>query len=294
MQYKDIYTIKYVEKTLQNTQNVYTLCMELREKLKILDLSVKEERVLSSLQVGHFAVADIAIQAKVTRPSVYDILKKLKKRGLVESKFTKGKKSWHVIDTKELASSLYETKKVLLGLSDGREEAGGVDDSLIVLHRGRGAINKILHEIFLSRHHERFLSLTGTSPLSDWMTLMSSGEIGELNRRIKKNCLITELIAPEKWVEEHFKVMGKEWAIDYEGRTASTVYIDKQYFDHAAQLFSFKDALYLLALSDQLIIEIRHSAIQKMILSMYAFMKDHGEKIDGNRLLRELMEKESK
>ena len=87
--------------------------------------------------------------------------------------------------------------------------------------------------------------------------------------------------------------MGKEWAVDYEGRTASTVYVEKKYFDHGAQLFGFKDALYLLALGDQLIIEIRHSAIQKMILSMYAFMKDRGEKIDANRLLRELMERES-
>lgn len=265
--------------------------MELREKLKILDLSVKEERVLLALQAGHFTVADIAICAKVTRPSVYDILKKLKKRNLAESKIRAGKKSWHIVDQRELASSLYEAKKVLLGLSDGREEAQGVDDSLIVLHRGKEAVSKILHEMFQSRHHERFLALTGVSPISDWMTLMTPSEISEANRIIKKNALITELIAPNGWIEEHFRTMGKEWAVDYEGRTASTVCVDRKYFDHSAQLFAFKDALYLLALDDQLIIEIRHSAIQKMILSMYAFMKEHGQKIDANRLLRELMEK---
>lgn len=266
--------------------------MELREKLKILDLSIKEERVLLVLQTGHSTVVDIAVHAKVSRPSVYDILKKLKRRGLVESKIRTGKKSWHVVENRELASSLYKTKKILLGLSDGREEVQGVDDSLIVLHRGKEAVNKILHEIFLSRHHERFLGLSGISPISDWMTLIGPDEIGEINRIIKKNALITELIAPDHWIEEHYNAMGKEWAIDYEGRTASTVYVDKQYFDHAAQFFAFKDALYLLALGDQLIIEIRHSAIQKMILSMYSFMKDYGQKIDANRLLRELMEKE--
>lgn len=267
--------------------------MELRKNLSILDLSRKEEKVLLAIIEGCRTPLSISNKTKVTRPAVYDILLKLKKRGLVQSKIKEGKKSWALVDQRELVSSLYETKKVLLGLSDGREEVVGVDDSLIVLHKGKKAVNKILHEIFQSRHHERFLGLSGTSPISDWMTVMDVDGIGIINRTIKKNSLITELIAPEKWIEEHFKAMGKEWAVDYEGRTASTVYVEKKYFDHGAQLFGFKDALYLLALGDQLIIEIRHSAIQKMILSMYAFMKDHGEKVDANRLLRELMEKES-
>ena len=281
------------------SEKLYKMCgyasiyaMELRKNLSILDLSLKEEKVLLALIKGFLTPLSIAKETKVTRPAVYDILVKLKKRGLVESKIKEAKKSWHLVDTRELASSLYETKKVLLGLSEGREEVQGVDDSFLVLHRGKEAINKILHDMFLSRHHERFLSLTGTSPISDWMTMMGVNEIGEINRIIKKNGLITEIVAPDKWIEEHFKAMGKEWAADYEGRTASTIYVDKQYFDHGAQLFAFKDALYLLALGDQLIIEIRHSAIQKMVLSMYAFMKDRGEKIDANKLLRELMGKE--
>lgn len=267
--------------------------MELRKNLSILDLTPKEEKVLLAVIEGCDTPLSIGNATKVSRPTVYDILLKLKKRGLVQSKIKEGRKSWLLVDHKELASALYETKKVLLNLSDGREEVAGVDDSLIVLHRGKEAVNKLLHEMFQSRQHERFLSFTGTSPISDWMTVMDADGIGLINRIIKKNGLITELIAPENWVQEHFNAMGKDWAVDYEGRTASTVYVEKKYFDHGAQLFAFKDALYLLALGDQLIIEIRHSAIQKMILSMYAFMKDHGEKIDANRLLRKLMEKES-
>ena len=83
--------------------------------------------------------------------------------------------------------------------------------------------------------------------------------------------------------------MGDAWAKDYEGRAASSVYIDKKYFQHSGQVFAFKDVLYLLALKDQLIIEIRHSDIQRMILGMYAFMKESGKPVDVNRRLRELM-----
>jgi hypothetical protein len=266
--------------------------MELRKNLSILDLSLKEEKVLLVIIKGFGTPLSIAKETRVTRPAVYDILLKLKKRGLVASQIKSGKKSWHIVDSRELASSLYETKKVLLGLSDGREEVRGTEDSLVILHRGKEAVRKILYDMFLSHMQDRFLTITGLSPIGDWITLLGQEDIGAVNKIIKKNGLITELIAPHGWIEEHYKSLGSEWAKDYEGRTASTVEIDKKYFNHGGQLFAFKDALYLLALGDQLIIEIRHSAIQKMILSMYSFMKDHGEKIDANRILRSFIEKE--
>lgn len=83
--------------------------------------------------------------------------------------------------------------------------------------------------------------------------------------------------------------MGETWAKDYEGRTSSAVYLDKKYFQHSGQIFAFKDVMYLLALNDKIVIEIRHSDIQKMILAMYSFIKERGEMVDVNQRLRDLM-----
>ena len=94
------------------------------------------------------------------------------------------------------------------------------------------------------------------------MTVMDVDGIGII-RNHKENSLLPNSLHPRSGYEEHFKAMGKEWAADYEGRTASTVYIEKTIFEHGGTDVWFKDALYLLALGDQLIIEIRHSAIQK-------------------------------
>jgi|GEM_PF-692573 len=270
--------------------------MELREKLKILDLSVKEERVLLALQQGIFTPLEISRMTKVTRPAVYDIFKKLKKRGLVESHITHGKKSWHIVSDKELANALYETKKVLLAFSDGKEEVSGVSDSTIVVHRGKEAVKKAVFGMILHRKNERFLCYTSFSDVLDkgWLTIFTPEEINEFNRIVKKNGIISELVAPEHWIEDHYKAMGVSWAKDYEGRSSSAVSLPQEYFKHSGQLFAFKDAMYLLALRDQLIIEIKHSDIQRMILSMYEFMKDHGETIDINKILRDLMEKETK
>ena len=266
--------------------------MELREKLRILDLSTKEKKVLLALQGGHTTPLTIAKATKVTRPAVYDIFKKLKKRGLIESHIKDGKKSWGMESEKELADTLYEAKKVLLKFSDGSEELHGVSDSVVTVHRGKEALKKVIFAMIKDRKNERFLGLSDFSPeLLDegWLTVLTAEDIHEFNRIVKKNAIIAELIAPYGWIDEHYKAMGDSWAKDYEGRAASSVYLDKKYFQHSGQIFAFSDALFLLALKDQLIIEIRHSDIQKMILGMYAFMKESGKPVDVNRRLRELM-----
>ena len=266
--------------------------MELREKLKILDLTIKEEKVLLALQSGFVTPLVIAKATKVTRPAVYDIFKKLKKRGLIESHIKGGKKSWGMVSEKELSDTLYETKKVLLEFSDGSEELHGVGDSVVSVHRGKVAVRKVIMGMIRDRKNERFLGLSDFSPeLLDegWLTVLTAEDIHEFNRMVKRNGIIAELVAPNNWIDEHYKAMGDTWAKDYEGRASSSVYLDKKYFQHSGQIFAFGDALYLLALKDQLVIEIRHSDIQKMILGMYEFMKESGKPVDVNRRLRELM-----
>ena len=56
-------------------------------------------------------------------------------------------------------------------------------------------------------------------------------------------------------------------------------------------MFIFKDSLFLLALNEELIIEIRHSEVQKMILSIFEFMQDNSRSIDANELLRNLIQR---
>ncbi len=257
----------------------------------MLDLSPKEEKVLLALQSGNATVLDIARHTRVSRPSVYVILLKLKKRGLATSRILHGKKSWHIASEKELADTLYALKKKLLAFSDGKEEVGGVTDGVVTVHRGVAAVNKVIFNMINSRKDERFLGYTAFSDILEkgWLQIFTPDEINEFNRIIKKNGIISELVAPEGWIEKHYAAMGNTWAKDYEGRASSAVYLPQTYFEHSAQIFAFKDAMYLLALNDKMVIEIRHSDIQKMILGMYSFMKASGKPIDVNRRLRELM-----
>lgn len=274
----------------------YTFIMDIhkniRKQLKLLGLSLKEEKVLSALQDKCSTVLGIARYTKVSRPSVYDILKKLKKRGLVVSKINEGKKGWQLTNEKELIDVLYELKKNLLSFSDGREEVSGVTDGVVTIHRGKDAIRKKIHEIFNQHKRERFLGYSGAIDYTkNWSSIFSEEEISKLNISIKSKEIIVEAVFPSGWAEENFIHFGKEWAKNYEGRSTSTVYAPKKYFQNGGEMFAFKDALYLLALKDKIVIEIRHSDIQKMILAMYSFMKERGETVDVNERLRKLMEK---
>lgn len=47
--------------------------------------------------------------------------------------------------------------------------------------------------------------------------------------------------------------------------------------------------MYLFALNEELIIEIRNSEIQRMILSIFEFMQENSPAIDANELLRRLI-----
>lgn len=49
-----------------------------------------------------------------------------------------------------------------------------------------------------------------------------------------------------------------------------------------------------MALSEEVVIEVKNSEIQKMILAFFTFMQEHSRTIDANALLRDLIEKYSK
>ncbi|MCA9355546.1 hypothetical protein KC865_03280 [Candidatus Kaiserbacteria bacterium] len=47
-----------------------------------------------------------------------------------------------------------------------------------------------------------------------------------------------------------------------------------------------------MAIEEEIVIEVRNSDIQRLLLSMFKFMQDHSRKIDVNALLRDLIAKQ--
>lgn len=259
------------------------------DKLRALGLSPKEEKVLTALRDGANTPLLAARKTGVSRPAVYAILKNLKKRGLAEYHTRSGKKHWQICGERGIDAAIADAKRALLDIPEGRQELYGEADTAIVVHRGEHAIKTLLHDIIEKNKGERLYGYQGSVSQIGWEKFFSVTETNRLNRAIKENGLIVEAIAPENWFEEQVKRAGISWAKDFEGRTTRFNVIDPKYFEHGSQMFIFQKSLYLLALNEDIIIEIRNSEIQKMILALFEFVQDHSRAIDANALLRKLI-----
>lgn len=261
------------------------------KKADLLGLSPKENKVLSALQKGFSTPLAITRETKVSRPAIYHILKLFKTRGLADPYIKDGKKYWKIAHRKELEQRFFETKRAVLNLSEGTSEIFGVGDSVAIIHRGEDAIKKLFAQITYEHKNERLYGFQGDVAATNWNKIFSAKETNALNRAIKENSIIVEAVLPRGWFERQTKELGVEWAKDFEGRMTRTSTINEEYFRHGGQLFVFKNSIYLMALGEELVIEIRNSEIQKMLLAFLQFIKDHSEALDVNALLRDLIAK---
>ena len=263
--------------------------MNTLETLKLLGLSKKEQKVLRALQEGGDTPVKLSKVTGVSRTAVYAILQNLKKRGLAQVRTTNGKRHWGLTSEREIDGVLYEAKRALLKIPEGREEVKGMSDSLVVVHRGKEAVLELIVSLARDHRNERLYAIQGNSVQAGWDAVVGADKINEFNRNTKKNDIITEAILPFHWFEHHVQEMGPKagllWAQGFLARAFACYEIDKSYFNHAGQIFLFKDSLYLMAMNEALVIEIRHSELQKMIKSMFAYIEDNAQLLNVNQKL---------
>lgn len=113
------------------------------DDLKLLGLSRNEIRVLDAVYAGKTTPLFVATYTKVSRPTVYEILPRLHRRGLIKTTIRNTKKHWIPTHQIDLEESLYNTKKQLFSIDEGVEEVRGLSDSLVTVYRGRGGSQTI-------------------------------------------------------------------------------------------------------------------------------------------------------
>lgn len=248
--------------------------------------------MLDSLKNGLDTPLEVSRKTKVSRTAVYAILENLKERGFVSTHIRNGKKSWFLSPERDLDATIYDAKRVLLDIPEGREELHGITDATVIVHRGKEAVKKLMEDLWLHHKNERLYGFQGDVAAIGWNKIFTVEETNAFNRAVKKNGIIVEAILPDGWFERETRNLGVGWAKDFEGRTTRTHVVDEQYFKHGGQLYLFKNSIYLNAHNEELVVEIRNSEIQKMLMAFFRFMQDHSRVIDANDLLRTLIKRE--
>ena len=71
-------------------------------EIKLLGLSLKEINVFDALRIGKSTPLLISEYTNISRPTIYEILTRLHKRGLIKSNIRNGKKYWSQAKDKDL------------------------------------------------------------------------------------------------------------------------------------------------------------------------------------------------
>ena len=256
--------------------------------IDILALSKKEKEVLRTLQEGYRTPLDISRNSRVSRTAVYAILKNLKKRGLLVKKVHKGKTSWEIQSTQSISKKISALKNYLTSMG-GEEISIDQSDKSVIVYHGQEVVKKLISKIILSHKKERLLGLQGTMADIAWNSFFTKKETNTFNSKIKSNKIITEGIVPEGSFEEQYEQYGDDWARNFEGRSTRVNVIDKKYFNHDGQIWLFRKSIFLVSLSEEMVVEIKSPSLIKMMRSFFGFMQDNSKLIDPNATLRKLM-----
>ncbi len=256
--------------------------------LKILGLSPKAAKVLEAVIQGISTPLEISRVIKISRPAIYYVLNDLRQRGLVRVIAEGGKKIWRINDSQHIEKSLYELKRSVLSFKGGKEEVLRKFEN-VTIHRGSIAVKEVMTRMFVGRKNERFVAFQGDKILNSWKRNIGLKDIDTINRAIKENHLIVDAILPKNFFDEAVEQMGASWAKEFEGRATRVTEIGNEYFDHKAEAFLFREALYLISMEEKVVIEVRNSEIQKMFKHLLEFIQDSAPTIDANEVLRELV-----
>ncbi len=258
--------------------------------LKIFGLSAHGAAVLQQIKDGRVTPVMIAKHINLSRPAIYAILVKLQEQGLVVEKHTGNTRAWKITEVSQI-ESLFETAKLeLFGAMSERTIKYADTGVEVTIYRGRETISNLMKEIFASHRGEKCIGIQGTNVYPGWKDLLGVEFINELNKKIKTSGMINQPIVSTGHFEEAVDIFGLEWAKSFEGRAARTNEIDAKYFKHKGEIFLFKDCVYLISMSEKLVIEIKHSHIQKVLYALIEYIQDTSKVIDGNERLRQIME----
>ncbi len=260
---------------------------------KAFGLSGTASAVLAQVKAGRETPVQISKETDISRPAIYAILAQLEEQGLVTRHAVKGAARWRVASASQINRLLERAREEILGSKEEREVLYQEDNVGVKVYRGRKTISEVMRYIFQEHRGQTCIGFQGDNVFADWRDLLGAETINDLNKSIKKNGMVIQVIVPEGSFERSFDIMGLEWAKHFEGRAYRVNEISDDYFKHKGEMFLFKDSVYLISMREQVVIEIQHSQIQKMLYLLFEYVQDTSKVIDGNEILRQLMAKDA-
>ncbi len=267
-----------------------------RNSLEIFGLTKTEAVVLEVLDTAK-SVQNIAKDSKISRTGINHTLKKLYNKGLIT--YTRhGKRKSYVAMTPSQLSHKLQIAVDELNISGGTKKSARVKiskESEFTIYTG---IKEIIpaHERIASLNKDQ--RLRAIQPNKSWMNLhkkLNPKQLIRFNEAIRDNKIIVDAVVQSNAYAlygeffKHDPKTLKSIAESFTDRMADYTSISEKFFDYNAEIWIYKETVFIINWEEEVAIEITNTDIMHFMKDMYEIVKSKGSKIDHNQIMREIL-----
>lgn len=256
----------------------------------ILGLTKKECSILSLLSKGVTSPTELASLSKVSRQGVYNILKTLKKRGLVESSKKKGLIHWALASQDQVAELFSLSEKSIFSTDASETDR----KRSILVFTGKEGVHRVYGMIFKKYKDQEFITLQTKKSDMAWLLNFTKEEMVWYTSMASKSNLIHRNILEEGTIDNAFSLYGEAWAKTYIKRTAGTSELPSQYTNYASEIWISSNVVCLISVEEMTAVVITNKNFVKMLRSLILFIHERVHKIDVHSKLREYLQSKIK
>jgi DNA-binding transcriptional ArsR family regulator len=277
---------------------LYNLSMNWSDKrLNVLNLTKNERLVLNTISEPR-SVQEISSMSGLSRTGINHILKNLKKEYLVTQSERGKRRFYTAIESEELVRRL---KKVIGDVSGENIKPKGAHvrtskEDEFIIHVG-DEIVPAYEKIALENKNERIKAIQHHRSWKGLVNKLQQDQLVKFNKAIIDNHLIVDGILNEGAYKEYGEEIKNDPTLheslvkSLEGRMADyTVFADK-FFDYDTEIWLFKNSTLIINWVEEIAIEIKNINITGFLKDMFEFVKSGNKKIDHNKLIKEILEK---
>ena len=230
-------------------------------KLKLTD---SEVCVLKSLKTEAKTLASIEKESKIPHSTVFDSIKSLEKRGLINSLLIGRKKNWSIV-------------------SENLEISKSGTNLDVEIYEGRENIIKKIYNLFEKNKGKRVLVYHGPETFSEWYKILEEKEIISFNLLLSKMQIIVERFVPEKSFMKYIKNVSPEYRKSMINRAQITYLLPDIFFTSKSEIILFEEEAIVYEADTVQIVLFKNKETIKMYRNIFEIFKTVGEKIDSQK-----------
>lgn len=268
------------------------------EEIKLLDLSKEENKALKAFEDVALNISELADRSKIGRTSLYPILKRLHRRGLVSYSYHGKRKYWRSISLPSLQERLFSMAENHRASNKTLEKEVGIvasQESAYKIYRGRKKLIQIYEDISKLPKTTRVYGVQPNASVDGAIKNLASKELIKINESIKKRQIIIEAILQENFLDYYARALKnlgktpKDILASYGDRTAVTTYVPKEYLNFSAEIVFYSNILAILNWRELTAVVIKDSQVAGIMKELFELIKLTGQRVDQNPKVREMI-----